>query len=178
MIKSWSKRSHLTFIIRFGVTTMNAQTKTMPNTATQPIEIMVDRFCDLSRQLEFVDSLVKERDHLRKLLAIHADSLGDGPIKISGFSNFISFSKAPKMRTIRDIGKFLEVVGISAFIDSVSVSTTKADKLLNESQKVSLFEESAGSRRVKDFGEIIRVAPPRQGAELFNFLSGLSNPDR
>jgi len=159
-------------------TTMSAQVKAQSVTGTQPIEIMVDRFVDLSNQLAFLDDLVAERDRLRKLLAIHADSIGNGQIKISGFSSYVVFSKAPTMRTIRDIGKFLEVVGISAFIDSVSVSTTKADKLLNESQKVSLFVESPGSRRLKDFFVLMRRRPPRAGAELFNFLVGLSSPTK
>jgi hypothetical protein len=67
-----------------GINTMNAQTKTMPQTTTQSIADKVDRFVDLTNQLSFVDSLIKERDSLRKQLAVHADSIGTGAVKLTG----------------------------------------------------------------------------------------------
>jgi hypothetical protein len=155
---------------------MSTISKTMPQTATQSIANKVDRFVDLSNQLAFVDSLIKERDSLRKQLAVHADSIGTGAVKITGDHSYVSFTKAPAMRSIENIGGFLEAVGLDSFLTAVKISTTLADKLLNETQKAELFEVSVGARRIKDTGELMQAMAPRQGAELFNFLAGLSNP--
>jgi hypothetical protein len=159
---------------------MNAQvkSKSMPQVTVQPISEMVDRFVDLQNQLSFVDSLIKERDSLRKQLAVHADSISDGAVKLTGDTCYVSFTKAPAMRSIENIGGFLEAVGLDKFLTAVKISTTVADKLLNETQKAELFEVSVGARRVKDTGELMQAVAPRQGAELFNFLAGLSNPTK
>jgi hypothetical protein len=161
-----------------GINIMNAQTKTMPQTTVQSISDKVDRFVDLSNQLAFVDSLVKERDSLRKMLAEHADSVGTGAVMLTGHNSYVSFSKPPLMRNISNVGAFLETVGIDSFLTAVKISTTAADKLLNETQKVELCDVSVGSRRVKDCGESVRSAAPRQGAQLFEFLAGMSIPAR
>jgi hypothetical protein len=81
------------------------------------------------------------------------------------------------MRTVNNVGGFLEAVGIDAFIGAVKISTTAADKLLSATQKATLFEVTTGSRRVKDTGELMQAVQPRQGAQLFEFLAGMSNPN-
>lgn len=113
---------------------------------------------------------------MRKRLAEHADSISSDAVKLTGDKSYVSFSKAPMMRTVNNVGGFLEVVGLDNFLTAVKVSTTVADKLLNETQKSALFDVTIGARRVKDCGELLRAAAPRQGAELFNFLAGLSCP--
>jgi hypothetical protein len=148
----------------------------MPQTTAQHISIMVDRFVDLTNQLSFLDSLIKERDSLRKQLAVHADTIGTGAVKLTGDTCYVSFTKAPAMRAIENIGGFLEAVGLDNFLTAVKISTTVADKLLNEAQKVELFEISTGARRVKDAGKLMQAMAPRQGAALFEFLAGMSNP--
>lgn len=155
---------------------MNAQTKTMPQVTVQPISEMVDRFVDLTNQLSFVDSLIKERDSLRKMLAEHADTIGGGAVKIVGENSYVSFTKAPAMRNISNVGGFLKAVGLDSFLTAVKISTTTADKLLNETQKAGLFDVTTGSRRVKDTGELIQTIAPRQGAQLFEFLAGMNRP--
>lgn len=157
---------------------MNTQAQIMPQISAQPISEMIDRFVDLNNQIAFVDDLIKERDSLRKQLAEHADTVGSGPVKLSGERFYVSFSKAPLMRSVSNIGGFLEAVGIDKFISAVKVSTTEADKLLNETQKATLFDVTVGSRRLKDTGEILQAVPARQGAELFNFLAGMSIPTK
>lgn len=157
---------------------MNAQVKLMPQITAQTIAEKVDRFVDLTNQLSFVDALIKERDSLRKQLAEYADSVGSDAVKLTGNKTYVSFTKAPLMRSVENIGGFLEAVGLDQFLTAVKISTTVADKLLNETQKTTLFEVSVGARRVKDTGEITQAIQPRQGAQLFEFLSGLSNPDR
>jgi len=157
---------------------MSAQIKAMPQIAVQSISEKVDRFVDLTNQLSFVEALIKERDSLRKQLAEHADTIGSDAVKLTGNTTYVSFTKAPLMRSIENIGGFLEAVGLDSFLTAVKISTTVADKLLNETQKTALFEVTTGARRVKDTGEIMQAVKPRQGAQLFEFLSGLSNPDR
>jgi len=157
---------------------MNAQVKPMPQIAAQTIAEKVDRFVDLTNQLSFVDALIKERDSLRKQLAEHADTIGSGAVKLTGNNTYVSLTKAPLMRNVENIGGFLEAVGLDQFLTAVKISTTVADKLLNETQKTALFEVTTGTRRVRDTGEIMQAVKPRQGAQLFEFLSGLSNPDR
>ena len=157
---------------------MNTYTKTMPQVTNQPIAIMVDRFVDLTNQLAFVDSLIKERDSLRKQLAEHADTLSDGVVKLTGDTSYVSFTKAPLMRTVNNVGGFLEAVGLDSFLTAVKISTTVADRLLSATQGAVLFEVSQGSRRVKDTGDLMPVTQPRQGAQLFEFLAGMSIPTK
>lgn len=159
---------------------MNAQVKSisMPTVTVQPISEMVDRFVDLTSQLSFVDSLVKERDSLRKMLAEHADTIGTGAVKLTGNNSYVSFTKPPLMRNISNVGGFLEAVGLDNFLTAVKISTTTADKLLNETQRTTLFDVTVGSRRVKDTGELMQTAAPRQGAQLFEFLAGMNTPAR
>ncbi len=148
---------------------MNAQQNTVVT-----ITDKVDRFVDLTNQLAFVDSLVKERDSLRKQLAEYADTIGTGTVKLTGNNTYVSFTKAPLMRNISNVGAFLEVVGLDNFLTAVKISTTTADKLLNETQKTTLFDVNVGSRRVKDTGVMMQVVQPRQGAQLFEFLAGMT----
>jgi hypothetical protein len=157
---------------------MSAQFKIMPQTSVMTLADKVDRFVDLTNQLAFVDSLVKERDSLRKQLAEQADTAGTGAVKLTGNNTYVSFTKAPLMRNISNVGAFLETVGLDSFLTAVKISTTTADKLLNETQKTSLFDVTVGSRRVKDTGEIMQVVQPRQGAQLFEFLAGMGTPAR
>ncbi len=125
-----------------------------PQTTNENISKMVDRFGWLTAELKAVDDLLKERDTLRKQLADYADSISDGEVKLSGSRYYVSFSKAPLMRTINNIAGFLDAVGLEDFLMAVKVSTTTADKLLSEIQKAALYEVSPGVRRLKDVGAI------------------------
>ena len=153
---------------------MNAQLKPQ----TQTIEDQIDRFVDLQNQLAFCDALLKERDSLRKQLAEWADSISPDAVKLTGNNSYVSFTKPPLMREISNIGGFLEAVGLEKFLTAVKISTTTADKLLNETQKTKLFETSLGARRVKDSGELVQATKPLQGSKLFEHLLGLSSPSK
>ena len=152
--------------------------KSMAQTSVMTLADKVDRFVNLTSQLAEVEALVKERDSLRKQLAEHADTMGAGAVKLTGNNTYVSFTKAPLMRNVSNVGLFLETVGLDKFLTAVKISTTTADKLLNETQKTTLFDVTVGSRRVKDTGEMMQVIQPRQGAQLFEFLAGMSNPAR
>jgi hypothetical protein len=119
---------------------MNAQLKTQ----TPSIESMIDRFCELQNQITDVEPLIKERDNLRKQLAEYCDTVSPDAVKLTGVNSYMSFTKPPVMREIKDINGFFEAVGFEAFLASVKISTSAADKLLNETQKAKLFETSLG----------------------------------
>lgn len=157
---------------------MNAQTSINKSTLAPSIESMVDRFADLTQQLEFIEPLVKERDSLRKQLCEYADTQGNTAIKLQGHSHYVSLTPAPLMRNVNNIVGFLEAVGLDRFLTSIKISTTAADKLLTETQKAVLFDVTLGSRRIKDVGQLMPAEQSIQGSKLFNHLMGLSNPIR
>lgn len=75
----------------------------MPQITVQTIAEKVDRFVDLTNQLSFVDALIKERDSLRKQLAEHTDTIGNGAVKLTGNNTYVSFTKAPLMRSVNGV---------------------------------------------------------------------------
>lgn len=132
---------------------MNAILKSIPAPAST-VSDMVDEFVDLHEQVKAFEPIQKRYDQLKKLLADHASQAGSGEVRLAGQTGFVSFTKPPMNRTLNDVAKFFDTVGVDNFIQAVTVSTTKADKLLSASQKAELFTVTEGSRRLKDCGRI------------------------
>jgi hypothetical protein len=131
------------------------------------ISDMFDEFCDLHEQVKAFETIQKRYDQLKKLLADHASQVSSDEVRLAGQIGYVSFTKPPMVRAINDVTKFFDAVGVESFIQSVTVSTTKADKLLSASQKAELFTVTEGSRRLKDCGRISTL--------LFGGLSSVSS---
>jgi hypothetical protein len=126
--------------------------------------LMVDEFTELHSQVKVFEATQARYDQLKKQLAdVASQHSHDQEARLAGNLGYVVFSKPPQTRTITDIAKFFEAVGRDRFIQAVTVSTTKADKLLTATQKAELFEMGKGTRRLKDAGRISSV--------LFNSLS-------
>lgn len=139
---------------------------TKPETLTA---LMVDEFTELNSQVKTFEATQTRYDLLKKQLADIANQHSQHQeVRLSGSLGYVVFSKPPQTRTITDIAKFFEVVGRDSFIQAVTVSTTKADKLLTATQKAELFEVGKGTKRLKDAGRISSV--------LFNSLSNALYP--
>lgn len=134
---------------------------TKPETLTAS---MVDEFTELHSKVKAFEAIQTRYDLLKRQLADIANQYSQHQeVRLSGSLGYVVFSKPPQTRAITDITKFFEVVGRDSFINAVTVSTTKADKLLTATQKAELFEVGKGTRRLKDAGRISSV--------LFNSLS-------
>lgn len=134
------------------------------------IKSMVDRLGDLDSQLKAVDSLLLERDALRKQLAEHADTLSDNEETLRGIHYSVVFSKPPINHSIIDVAGYLNAVGIEGFLGSVKVSVTTATKLLSKNQQADLFVKSKGARRLKAIVANNNDSE-RAAANFFNTLS-------
>ena len=109
-----------------------------PQTTNQNIIEMVDRFGQLSAELKTVDDLIKERDTRRKQLADYADTISEGEVKLSGFRYYVSFSKAPLMGIINNIGGFLGAVGLENLITAVQNQYDFFGQIVNSNAKSRL----------------------------------------
>jgi len=124
---------------------------------TNSIAALVDEFADLHAQVKAYEKTLTRYEHLRKLLSEHASQVSEGEVRLCGSFGFVSFTAPSSVRTMNNLPKYLDIVGLEAFLDTASVSVTKADKLLNEQQKSELFSYSVGSRKLKDCGRISQV---------------------
>lgn len=135
---------------------MNAQALlNQPQSESSELANMVDELANLHQQVKTFEPIQKRYDELKKLLACLADDFSpDAEARLAGRSGYVVFTKPPATRTIKDVTAFFDAVSVDDFLNCVSVSTTKADKVLNAKQKAALFETSPGARRLKDCGVI------------------------
>lgn len=129
----------------------------IPTVKPDPITELVDEFAELHQRVKAFEATQTRYDELKRQLSAHADTLGDGEVRLSGRVGFVVFGKPINQRSINNIPKFLELVGLQNFFECITVSTTKADRILDAAQKSELFDVSKGSRRLKDCAKLIDV---------------------
>jgi len=129
--------------------------------STAELSNLVDEFATLHQQMTELKPTIERYEKLKKQLSSEANTFGNGEVRLQGNIGYAVFTKPAVKRTLTSISAFMNAVGLVEFLNCVSVSITKADKLLNESQKAVMFEESIGSRRLKDsslYTEVINGA--------------------
>ena len=114
---------------------LNTSSNQTTTATTSDLTSLVDEFTELHQTVKQFEPTLKRHEELKKLLASQADSFGSGEVRLQGSKGYAVFTKPSVKRTLTDIAGFMKAVGVTDFLKCVSVSITKADKLLNESQK-------------------------------------------
>lgn len=131
---------------------LNTNYRPETTASSSNLTTLVDEFATLHQAVKSYEPTIQRYEQLKKQLASEANAFGSGEVRLSGSVGYVTFTKPATKRKLIDIPGFLRAVGIQKFLDCVTVSVTKADKLLSESQKAAMFKSEPGARRLKDAG--------------------------